>query len=945
MPDIESAKRYFFEAVALLDAGDFAGGALRLREALKFAPDNISILTNLAGALMMGGNFAEARAAAERVLALDARNLGARLVVAECLTKDGRHSDAVAALDAIVALEPGVAEHHSNRSAALNRVKRHEEALASADRAIALKPDFAAAYLNRGNALADLKRDGEALAAYERAVTLDPRLAEAWLSRGVLSARARKNAEALASFDRALAIAPQLTDATLGRGDALAALNRRDDALAAYDRALALESTLASAWVGRGNALAALDRRDDALIAFDQALALDPDLASAWLGRGAILTALDRPDDARAAYERALDAHDRALALDPALASASFGRGNALAALDRRDDALAAYDRALALDPDFASAWFGRGRALAALNRHDDALAAFDRALDIDPDFVAAWIGRGDSHAHSLRVDEAIAAYEKAVALDPGATQAWLRRGNLLGVLQRYDEADAAFGKAIAINPNLAEGWHGRGMALTLRKRFEEAVAAYDRALALNAHVDYAQGYRLAALMRLCDWHRYDGEHTSVLSGVRRGARVVAPFDMIHMATSAADQLACARIHVANKCPAASTAAVRRPRGRRDTIDIAYLSADFRYHPVALLLVGLFEHHDRSRFRTSAFSFGPDDDTAMRRRIKGAFDSFVDADRIGDAALADLMAEREIDIAIDLMGFTTGCRPGIFAMRAAPIQVNYLGFPATMGASFIDYIVADSYVVPAALEPHYAERIVRLPDTFQANDIRRPYPTRIPSRRQVGLPEGAFVFCSFNSLDKITPEIFDAWMRLLRQTSDAILWLLTEGATTERNLRREAQARGVGPERIVFAPRVPYAEYLERYRAADLFVDTFPFNGGTTISDALWMGLPVVTLSGETFASRMAGSLLAAVGFPELATQSPADYERLALALASDRPRLAAIRAKLVSGRPALPLFDTARFCRHLEAAYVTMQERHLRGEPPASFAVDAIGG
>jgi len=833
MTDIESAKRCFYDALALLDRGDYRNGTLRLREALNFAPDNISILTNLAGVLLMQGSLAECRGVANRILALDGGNLTARLVVTECLAKEGRYAELLPALDAIMALEPRVAEHRVNCSLAFSRLGRHAEALVSADEAIALKPDFAAAHLHRGNSLADLKRTDEAIASFERAVSLDPRLAEAWL----------------------------------GLGNTLAVCDRRDEAFAAYDRAHSLNPGLAQAWLGRANLLALAGRSDDALTAYDKAIGADPGLAAAWLGRGGILAALNRPQDA-----------------------------------------LAAYDRALELDRGLARAWLGRGKLLAA-RRDAEAFRAFDEALAIAPDLAEAWLGRA----------------------------------NLLAILQCYDEAATAYENAIAAAPDLAEAWLGRATIETVRRRFAEAIAAYDAALKIDSKLGYARGARLVALMHLCDWSRYDAERADVLSGVRQGARVAAPFDLIGVATAPAHQLACSRTFAADRVP--QTAPARRFERRHpgDRINVAYLSADYRYHPVSMLLAGLFEHHDRARFRTTAISFGPDDDSAMRRRIKDAFDRFVDADPLSDSAVIDLIADEDTDIAVDLTGFTSGCRPAILAARAAPVQVNYLGFPAIMGAPYIDYIIADSTVVPRALEPHYSERIVRLPDTFQANDGRRPFPPRIPTRREAGLPEDAFVFCSFNSLSKITPDVFSAWMRLLRGTDGSVLWLLAEGAASEQNLRREAAARGVAPERLVFAPRTAYAEYLARYRAADLFLDTFPFNGGATVSDSLWMGLPVVTLSGETFASRMGASLLGAAGLAELATQTIGDYERLALALAAERPRLAALRAKLVAGRPTLPLFDTARFCRHIEAAYVAMVERHRRGEPPAGFSVAPI--
>jgi protein O-GlcNAc transferase len=835
MNDIERAKNCFHQAIALLDAGDYPNAVLRLREALGFAPDNVSILTNLAAALMMQGNTQEARTTAERILFCDARNRDALVILSECLAGEGRYSDLLPVIDQVIALEPGVAEHHSNRATALHRLGRSAEALKDADAAITLKPQLAAAHLNRGNCLADLKSTNEAIAAFERARTIDPRLAEAWL----------------------------------GLGNAYAELGRLDDSSSAYERALALNHRLSRAWMGRGNLLAVAGRQKDALGAFDEALARTADLAAAWLGRGAALEALDRPADA-----------------------------------------LSSYDKAIALDPTCTTAWFRRGHILSATSRGDDALAAFDKALVAAPDLA----------------------------------EGWLARGNLLAEARRDEEALAAFDKSIELAPNLAQAWRGRGLVLGSCGRFEEAVAAYDAALAADPSLEYVPGSRWLARMRLCDWSHYDADITEILAGMRNGAKVIAPFDMIHLAISAADQLACARIHVAARCPAQSAPMPAASR-RGDKMNIAYLSADYRYHPISMLLAGVFERHDRSRFRTFGISFGRDDETAIRRRIKGAFDSFIDADTMAPAATANLMREHEIDIAIDLMGFTSESRPAIFALRAAPIQVNYLGYPASMGASYMDYIIADRYAVLPEHERYYEEQIVRLPDTFQANDGLRPYPSRILSRGELGLPENVVVLCSFNSLTKLSPAMFDAWMGIVKEADDCVLWLLSEGTASERNLKREAAARGVAPDRLVFAPRVPYAEYLARFRAADLFLDTFPFNGGTTISDALWMGLPVVTLSGETFASRMAGSLLRAAGLPELATDSFPAYQQLAVDLARARSRLAAMRAKLDVERATSPLFDTARFCRHIEAAYVTMYERHQRGEAPATFAVSQIDG
>jgi predicted O-linked N-acetylglucosamine transferase (SPINDLY family) len=353
------------------------------------------------------------------------------------------------------------------------------------------------------------------------------------------------------------------------------------------------------------------------------------------------------------------------------------------------------------------------------------------------------------------------------------------------------------------------------------------------------------------------------------------------------------------------------------------------------------LLAGVFERHDRRRFETFAISLRPEEESALGQRVKGAFDRFIDVSGQSDGAVAELLHALEIDIAVDLTGFTDGLRPQIFSRRPAPIQVTYLGFPATTGAPYMDYILADAFVIPPAQAQHFSECVVYLPDCFQANDDQRVISARV-TRTDAGLPEGAFVFCCFNNSYKLNPAMFDIWMRLLDRVPGSVLWLVSAGAAVGGNLRREAMNRGVDPERLVFAPRQPYAEYLGRLQLADLFLDTLPFNAGTTASDALWAGLPVLTCAGEAFAARMAGSLLQAVGLPELITHSLADYEAKALELARQPELLRGLRQRLAANRRAAPVFDTDRCRRSLESAYIEMWQRHERGQGRQSFAMHA---
>jgi protein O-GlcNAc transferase len=613
----------------------------------------------------------------------------------------------------------------------------------------------------------------------------------------------------------------------------------------------------------------------------------------------------------RGAFAAAADWIGRALAINPASPEAHSNLGLALLELKRPEDALAAHERSLKLRPNVPDSLNNRGNALQALNRPAEALADYDRALGLRPDFVLA-------HAN---------------------------RGNALRALGRLDEAVAAFDRALQLAPDFDAALNNRGRTLRDLKRYEEAASSFARLVAVAPQQPYAAGMLLATRLSICDWTDFAASSAAIVTAVERGERADAPFSFLCHATSAKAQLACARAFVAAEFPAPAPLVSRATRHER--VRLAYLSADFHDHATAYLMAELFERHDRARFEVVGLSYGLDDGSAVRARLKAGFDRFVDVRGASDRQVAELMRDQEIDIAVDLKGFTADNRAGIFAWRGAPLQVAYLGFPATMGAPFIDYIIADREIIPPRRETAYAEQVVRLPDSYQANDRQRRIANETPSRADMGLPEKGpgrgFVFCSFNNNYKILPPVFDVWMRLLRAVEGSVLWLLQDTPAAVANLRRHAAARGVTPDRLVFAERLPLDRHLARHRLADLFLDTFPVNAHTTASDALWAGLPLVTLRGETFVSRVAASLLAAVGLGELITENLADYEALAFKLATSPALLVEKRQQLRANRLSAPLFDSDRFRRHIEAAYLTMYRRHLSGAPPQGFDVAPI--
>jgi predicted O-linked N-acetylglucosamine transferase (SPINDLY family) len=767
----------------------------------------------------------------------------------------------------------------------------------------------------------------------EAVLRLEPKHFGALNVMGVVLTQLGRFAEAESYYRRALQGQPPSDGTLYNYGIVLRLLNRPAEALQRFSEAIRINPSVAETWNHRGATFADLNRHEEAVADFDKSVALNPRNAEALQNKGKSLLALGRGDQALAAFERVL-------AISPGLAEAWLGRGHALGGLGNYEKALSAYDHAAALKPSFAEAWLGRGHVFVQLQRFGDALAAYDRALALQPQLAGAWLVRGLVLGALGNAQGSLAAYERALALDPNLAEAWVGRGNALLQLQQYDNALAACDRALSLNGNLAEAWFGRAEILVQLNEPDKALAAFDRALALKRDLRFAQGGRLLAKLFLSNWTNLEAELADLVAAARAGNLAVAPFDFLVMSSSAADQLACAKRVMADRPPVPR--AWRGDIYSHDRIRIGYFSADFRTHPVAQLIAGLFEHHNKSRFEFSALSYGPDDGSELRDRIKAAVENFIDVRVMADEEIAESIRRREIDVLVDLTGLTQYNRFGVLSRRIAPIQVNFLGFAGTTGADWMDYIIADPTIIPKDQSRFYSEQVVWLPDTYQPND-KRLISERLPTRGECNLPETGFVFCCFNSASKIIPEVFAVWMKLLEMVEGSVVWLLETNPTAMQNLRNDAKARGISSERLIFAPKLPVADHLSRHRHADLFLDTLPYNAHTTASDALWAGVPIVTCLGETFAGRVAASLLKAVGLPELITTSLADYEALALKLAREPSLLASIKAKLSRNRGTHPLFDTARFTHHIEAAYTAMWDRYQRGKAPEAFAVDPI--
>ncbi len=595
--------------------------------------------------------------------------------------------------------------------------------------------------------------------------------------------------------------------------------------------------------------------------------------------------------------------------------------GNVLARLGNRTEALAQYDQALKQNPRFFEALFNRGNLYLETNHLQDALDDYERAVALRADVPAVWNNRGTALRRLRRSGEALASYDRAVALAPSHVNALTNRALALFDLRRLDQALSASDAALAVQADFAEALYIKGNILRDLGRLSEARECFDRILKIAPGHGHALNGLAQTTSWLCDWDGMAALMPRLKSDIEANRSLIQPFVMMGYSEDAALLRRCAENYVHRTAPAQPPLSDGKVRGH-DRIRLAYLSADFHTHPTAQLMVELFERHDRSRFEVSGFAFGPDDGSPMRHRLVKAFDHFEDVRRLSDLEIAQLLKAREIDIAVDLNGHTHDARPGIFSHRPAPVQVNYLVYPGTTGANYMDYILADRVALPLDQQPFFSEKIVRLPDCYQANDAARVVPPA-PSRSDAGLPENGFVFCCFNNSWKITAPVFDIWMRLLRQVPDSVLWLLDSPARD--NLRAAAVARGVDAGRLIFAPKLPADWHLARHQLADLFLDTLPYNAHTTCSDALWAGLPVVTCYGKAFQSRVAASLLKAIDLPELITTRLGDYEAKALELATHPALLQATREKLQRNRLTTPLYDSDHFRKNIEAAYVAM--------------------
>ena len=684
----------------------------------------------------------------------------------------------------------------------------------------------------------------------------------------------------------------------------------------------------------RGACYADLGQLDTAVKSYEQALAIKPDYAEAYNNLGNAFKDLGQLDTAVKSY-------DQALAIKPDFAEAFNNLGSVLNEFGQLDTAVKSYEKVLAIKPDFAEAHYNLGVTLQELGQLDDAVKSYEQALAIKPDYAEAHNNLGLTFKELGQLDDAVKSYEQALAIKPDYAEAHNNLGLTFKELGQLDDAVKSYEKALAIKPDYAEAHYNLGGALEGLGQLDDALASYDRAIVLKPEMSFILGNSLHTKMHLCIWDDLPNHLNELTKKINNGEKVINPFVLLGLIDDPEILKKTTEIYANEKHPQSHVLSKIERYAKHTKIRIGYFSADFHNHATMHLMAELFECHDKDNFELIAFSFGPDTQDQWRQRVFLCFDQFVDVRLKSDREISLLARKMEIDIAIDLKGFTRNCRPNIFAEGCAPIQVSFLGYPGTMGVGYMDYLIADHMLIPEEKQHHYSEKIAYMPNSYQVNVSKRSVSEASLLRHELGLPSTGFVFCCFNNSYKITPSTFTGWMRILNSVEDSVLWLYEKNNKTTKNLIREARKFGINEDRLVFATHMPVEEHLNRIKEADLFIDTLPCNAHTTTSDALRMGLPVLTCMGNSFAARVTASLLNAVNLPELITTTQEQYELLAIELATHPEKLKIIKDKLVDNLSTAPLYDTLLFTRHLESAYLTMYDRYQRGLDPDHIYVE----
>ena len=777
-----------------------------------------------------------------------------------------------------------------------------------------------------GAANAGLGQFGAAIDSYRQALKIKPDFAEAYNNMGIAQQDKGDINGAITSYKQAIRLQPSYANAYNNMGNALREKGDLEAAINSYKCAIKLKPDDANVYNNMGNA-----RRDEgnlevAIESYKQALKLKPNLAEAHYNIG---SALEKTDG----LDAAIDSFKRAIKIKPDYAEARYNMGNALKSKGDLDAAMESYQQAIKIKPDYAEAYFNMGNALRDMGYLAEAIKSYKQAIKIKPNYSDSYNNMGNAIKDTRDLDAAMESYKQAIKFKSDYAEAYFNMGNALRDKGNTADAIGSFKRAIKLKPDYAQAYNNIGLALKDKGDLETAIHNFKQALKIKPDYAEAQSLKLFHQSLICDWTAIECDRNNIPTlGILTSS--IEPLSVLSLEDAPERHRLRAELFAKNTYKQQPLPPHQKPTSKPRRLRIGYFSADFQEHPVSYLMAKVFEVHDRNCFEVYGYSIGPAKEGRMRQRLIKSFDKFDDVQGMSNKDIALLARQDKIDIAIDLTGYTKNNRAGIFAYRAAPIQINYLGYPGTMGADFIDYIIVDQIMIPQDSRKFYSEKPIYLPHSF-SSDNTMPIAEQTPTRSDLGLPEKAFVFCALHNSYKISPSEFNIWMRLLKHVDGSVLWLLESNRWMKSNLIKEAKIRGVDPDRLVFAKHTSHEEYLAQFRQADLQLDTFNITGGSTSNNALWAGLPVLTKLGKSYGPRITGSLLTAIGFPELMTTTEAEYEALALKLATNPKLLSKIRQRLDANRLSAPLFDTESFTKHLEEGYQKAYQRYFDGKEP----------
>ena len=855
-------------------------------------------------------------------------------ITGACFAGLGQFNTAIKYYKNAIEIEPDYAKAHFNLAGVLHDQGELEESVNSYKNSLNYDSTYAEAHNNLANIYRELGELEKSINSYKNALSLNPNYAEAHFSLASTYEDYGKLNLAIEHLKRALKLNPNFAEAHNSLGMMFRKIGQLGDSIKSYLNAININSNFFEAHNNLGSSYLGLGQLDNAVNSYKRALSIDPTYPALHNNLGNAYKKLGQLD---AAVKSCKDA----ITINPDYQDAHNNLGVIFYDLGQFDSSVKSYRRALEINPNYAEAHNNLGVSLNKLGQLEEAVQSYEASLNINPEYFDSYNNLGVVLKKLGQVDAAVNAYQHAIEINPEDADTYNNLGIALSDLERLDDAIEAYDKAVAKKPNFAEAYNNLGIVFSKLNNYDYAINAYEKAFAAKPDLDYVLGNILSGKMNTCNWHNLPNLLVETRKKINKNLKIIDPFTLFGLIDDPTLAKKAIELRMISDHPKSYVLTKMDDYSKHPKVRIGYFSGDFRNHPVSYLTAELYEVHDRNNFEIHAFSLGPDTKDEMNLRIKAGVDYFHDVFSMSHKEIALLSRSLEIDIAVDLAGLTAESRTDVFAMSAAPIQVSYIGFLGTMGANYYDYLIADPVMIPEENQKDYSEKIVYLP-SFQVNDSSEVPPDIVFTRGDLGLPEKGFIFCCFNNTYKFTPSVFDSWGRILKSVEGSSLIVFANNELSKTNLSREISQRGVDKNRLIFGDSLPRPEYLARFRVVDLFLDTHPYNAGTTASDALRMGCPMITCIGKSYQARMGASILNAIELPELVTKTFEDYEKVAIDLAKNPLKYKIIKDKLINNISSAPLFNTSLFTKNLESAYTKMYKNyHKKLKPDHIYVVN----